>query len=76
MVRRVGSLEGRLAVEIEAFAPDRRRRDLDGMLKVPLDALAIAGVYSDDSQIDDLRIVRREPDGEPRLVVRITEIKD
>lgn len=32
-------------------APDRRRRDLDNLLKPSLDALTHAGVWQDDSQI-------------------------
>jgi len=48
----------RLAVEIEAFMPDKRRRDLDNVLKAALDSLTHAGVWEDDSQIDDLRIHR------------------
>jgi crossover junction endodeoxyribonuclease RusA len=47
---------GLLRVEIEAFRPDKRRRDLDNLLKATLDGLAYAGVYEDDSQIVDLRI--------------------
>ena len=47
---------GPLQVEIEAWRPDKRRRDLDNLLKATLDALAHAGVYEDDSQIVDLRI--------------------
>ena len=45
-----------LKVEIEAFYPDRRRRDLDNILKSLLDSLTHAGVWVDDSQIVDLRI--------------------
>jgi crossover junction endodeoxyribonuclease RusA len=48
----------RLSVTIEAWMPDKRRRDLDNLLKAALDALTHAGVWDDDSQIDDLRIVR------------------
>lgn len=50
----------RLAVTIWLYAPDRRRRDLDNSAKGLLDALTHAGVWDDDSQIDDLRIVRAE----------------
>jgi len=53
---------GRLAVNIDAFPPDNRRRDLDNILKALLDALTVAHVWVDDSQIDDLRIARRPPD--------------
>lgn len=44
-------IAGHLSVVICAFPPDRRRRDLDNLLKATLDALARAGVYEDDSQI-------------------------
>src|SRR5690606_20272447 len=43
-------------VEIVAFMPDARRRDLDNLLKCSLDALQHAQVFADDSQIRDLRI--------------------
>lgn len=49
-------LTGDLIVDIEAFMPDRRRRDLDNILKALLDALTHAGVWMDDCQIVDLRI--------------------
>ena len=52
----VKHFKGNLRVEIEAFRPDKRRRDLDNLLKATLDGLAHAGVYEDDSQIVDLRI--------------------
>lgn len=51
-------LAGRLVVHITTFAPDKRRRDLDNMLKPLLDALTHAGVWLDDEQIDDLHIIR------------------
>lgn len=50
--------DARLAVDVEACMPDRRRRDLDNILKAVLDALTAAGVWSDDEQIDDLRVWR------------------
>jgi len=48
----------RLAVDIHAYMPDNRRRDLDNLLKAALDALSSAGIYEDDSQIDLLHILR------------------
>ena len=45
-----------LKVVIGAARPDRRRRDLDNLLKSTLDSLTHAGVWEDDSQIIDLRI--------------------
>lgn len=51
----------RLQVTIEAYPPDRRKRDLDNLLKSLLDSLQHAGVYADDSQIDHLSITRKLP---------------
>jgi crossover junction endodeoxyribonuclease RusA len=51
-------LQGRLAITINAFPPDRRARDLDNLVKPILDALQHGGLYASDSAIDDLRIVR------------------
>lgn len=50
--------QGDVAIEIEAWPPDRRRRDLDNILKALLDALQHAQIYTDDYQIADLRIYR------------------
>jgi crossover junction endodeoxyribonuclease RusA len=49
----------RLSIEIHAFPPDKRRRDLDNVLKSLLDALQHAGVYHDDNQIDMILIMRK-----------------
>ncbi|EFN3273912.1 RusA family crossover junction endodeoxyribonuclease [Escherichia coli] len=52
------SLSGRLAIKIIAEPPDKRRRDLDNILKAPLDALTHAEVLIDDEQFDEINIVR------------------
>lgn len=52
-------LEGRLAVHIALFPPDRRVRDIDNILKALLDACEHAGCYASDSQIDELHVVRQ-----------------
>ncbi len=51
-------LTGPLVVDIVAFMPDKRRRDLDNVLKAILDGLTHSGVWADDSQVVDLRIRR------------------
>ena len=53
-------LGGRIALAMDAFPPDHRRRDLDNIAKPVLDALEHAGIYLDDSQIDLLLTRRRE----------------
>ena len=63
--------EGRLAVHIAAFPPDRRARDLDNLPKAVLDAITHAGVWGDDGQVDDLRIVRQKVVKGGELAVRI-----
>ena len=62
-----------LAVSIEARMPDRRKRDLDNLLKAPLDALTHAGLWLDDSQIHDLRITRAPIVKGGALTVRVED---
>lgn len=63
----------RLHVAIEAWMPDKRRRDLDNLLKATLDALTHAGIWDDDSQIDQLSINRAHTIG-GMLKVRIAGV--
>lgn len=49
-----------VAVMLEVFPPDHRKRDLDNVLKVLLDSLKISGVYDDDSQIIALLAVKKK----------------
>jgi crossover junction endodeoxyribonuclease RusA len=72
---RVDKLHGRLRVTIRAVMPDRRRRDLDNLLKSLLDALEHVGVYDDDGSIDDLRIFRSGRHSTGYLDVRIEELE-
>jgi crossover junction endodeoxyribonuclease RusA len=65
---------GRIALAMDAFPPDRRRRDLDNLQKPVLDALQHAGVYEDDSQIDLLITRRREVVPEGRLLVDVVDM--
>ena len=66
--------QGKVKVTIEAYRPDKRRRDLDNLLKAPLDALTHAGVYQDDELIVDLRIFWAEDNG-GFIKVKVEEIK-
>lgn len=63
-----------LEVLIDAYPPDRRKRDLDNLLKGLLDSLTHAGVYGDDSQINELSIKRMRVVKGGKLVVRLVAI--
>jgi len=63
-----------IVVNIKAHMPDKRRRDVDNMLKVPLDAMQKAGLYGDDSQIVRLGIEKIHSTQPGRLEVLIESI--
>lgn len=63
-------LSVRLAVVIEMCPPNRRKRDMDNLLKIVLD-VGNGVLWNDDQQIDDLRIVRGEVDSEKRGFVNL-----
>jgi len=66
-----GGTGARLRLHITAHPPDKRKRDLDNLLKAPLDAMQHAGVFEDDGLIDDLHITRGLPEKPGRLIVTI-----
>ena len=74
LLQRVKPIEGRLAVEVDVYPPDARRRDLDNIQKSLLDSLKHGGAYLDDSQIDDLHTRRCEKVLDGKVVVRIREL--
>lgn len=65
------TLEGRIRLFAAIYPRDRRRQDLDNRSKLLCDALTSAGIYNDDSQIDELILVRKEviKGGQVRIVV-------
>lgn len=63
-------LAGRLGVVIEAWPPNQRARDLDNLIKVVLDS-GNQLLWADDSQIDDIRIVRMGVDPDKKGFVRL-----
>lgn len=58
--REQGFGRGRVSVAVVAYPADRRRRDLDNILKAILDALEAARVFDDDAQADRLQVERGE----------------
>ena len=54
------TLDTPLFMEVYLYPPDRRKRDLDNYMKGLLDAITEAGLWTDDSLVDQLFIYRGE----------------
>lgn len=65
---------GRLAVTVEVYPPDRRRRDIDNLLKAVLDACQHGGAFPDDSRIVWLLIYRSRAVPGGRVIVTIRDL--
>ena len=61
VVRHWPCFADRIEVLIDAYPPDKRKRDLDNLLKPLLDALQHARLYVNDCLIDRLSIRRGKP---------------
>lgn len=68
----VDPLQGALRVSIIAYRP-RKAGDIDGILKVSLDAMNKLA-YEDDKQIVELHVFRRDDKHNPRLEIEINEV--
>jgi len=66
-------LTSRLEVYIEAYPPNKRKIDLDNIVKPIFDALQDYGMF-DDSQIDDFRVRRMAVEKPGYVRVHISEI--
>lgn len=64
-----GPLAAPVSLEIVACPPDRRKRDLDNLLKAPLDSMQHAGLYADDADVAKLTITRGPVTPGGRLLV-------
>ncbi|WP_439242418.1 RusA family crossover junction endodeoxyribonuclease [Lonepinella sp. BR2474] len=49
-------IKGNVSIDILMFPPDKRKRDVDNILKALLDGLTHSGIIEDDSLIVDLRV--------------------
>ena len=63
----------RLKITILCCPPDRRKRDLDNVLKALLDSLS-GYVYNDDSQIDSILIIRSEVRKKGLIFLKVIEM--
>lgn len=63
-----------VSLEIAVYPPDKRKRDIDNILKPILDALAKAGVYTDDSQVHKILIYKCEPCKNGKIEIKIKKL--
>ena len=73
---RKGTLNARLEVKVYLYPPDKRKRDIDNVLKGLLDALEHAHVYENDSQIDRLCVTRMDVVDGGYCEVTIAQLSD
>lgn len=76
LIGKVEPIDARIQLKIEAYPPDERRRDLDGIPKGLLDALTKAGFWLDDEQIDDLRIIRMPKLKGGKVVLTVVQLNE
>lgn len=60
-IGRSKAIGGPVALAMAVMPPDRKRRDLDNVLKATLDALTHAKIWGDDSQVKRIEIEMHEP---------------
>ena len=65
----------RLQMTVTLYPRDKRKQDIDYRIKALWDALADAGVFSDDEQIDVLIVRRGEiiKDGACRVIIEVLD---
>jgi crossover junction endodeoxyribonuclease RusA len=74
MAAGVRPIAGAVSVSVVLTPGDRRRRDIDNVLKPLLDALTHGGAWADDSQVKRLSVEMNLPQPKQgRCVVTVTE---
>jgi crossover junction endodeoxyribonuclease RusA len=68
--------DARLKMTLIIRPRSKRIFDIDNLAKSVLDSLCDAGVYDDDSQVDELHIIRGEPIKGGKIVVTIEVMGD
>lgn len=72
----VPRIVGPVAITIDLYPPDRRRRDIDNRFKGLLDAITAAGVWEDDSQVVELHARMLAPRRGGACLVEITAAQE
>ena len=67
--------DARLALTVGCHRGDKRKYDLDNLLKSLLDSMQHAGLFDSDGQIDELMIFRSDIDRkQPRVSIQLSAI--
>jgi crossover junction endodeoxyribonuclease RusA len=68
-------LDGRFKLEIVGYPPDRRKRDVDNIVKPVLDAFEHANVYTNDVCVTQLHVHKMPFEGKDasRIIVKMWE---
>lgn len=67
---------GALHLMIDQRPPDRRRRDIDNIVKPIMDALEHAGAYENDNQVARLSVVRGPVEKGGACFIKMERISD
>lgn len=67
------TISGPVRVCMSLVKPDRRRRDLDNLLKAPLDLLCSCGVIQDDQQVQAITAEWLDKPGLKGAIVTVLE---
>jgi crossover junction endodeoxyribonuclease RusA len=75
MVARAPKTTGPYHLRLYATRPDRRRRDIDNLLKPCSDALKASGLVADDSDAESVYAAWRPLGGVPGVIAEIEAVK-
>jgi crossover junction endodeoxyribonuclease RusA len=64
----------RVSMEVELWAPDRIKRDIDNPLKCLFDALTYARIWEDDEIVDCLLMHKRGVEAPGKCIITLREL--
>jgi len=73
--RGVFPMRGPISVKLDFFLSNRRRVDVDNLAKMVMDALTLARVWSDDSQVVALATHKYAPSSSPRTWITVEMVQ-
>ena len=68
--------DAKVKVTVIAHPPDRRKRDIDNILKCLFDSLERGGVFYDDNQVEEMEVTRGDVVSGGLVEVTIEDIND